>query len=511
MSAMLPDWLTHRARSLPRAPALVSGRRRLDYAVLHAHAARQAHALMEAGVGHGDRVAVIAGTSPAFVAVMHAASLAGAVFAPFNTRLTAGELAEQLGNADPAIMLHDRQCAALAAEATALAGLPAPRRLPLPPASREGALAEAHDADDCHSIVHTSGTAGRAKGVMLTYGGLWASASASALNLGLDPADRWLACLPFHHVGGLSIPIRGAIYGTAVELHAGFDAAAVNAALRADEVTLVSLVPTMLRRMLDADGEPFGGSVRAALVGGGPVPPALLERAAARGLPVVQTYGLTETASQVTTLSPREGLSRLGSAGRPLLSAEVRVDAPAGEPGEILVRGPTVTPGYFRDAGATAAAIRDGWLHTADLGVLDGDGYLTVLDRRDDVIVTGGENVYPGEVEAALLAAPGVEAAAVVGLPDEEWGQRVAAAVVCAGPVDRERLGPFLRGRLAGYKHPAVIERVEAIPATASGKVRRRLVRELLAERLAGGREPAERSLEPGGAARVPFAPEGDA
>lgn len=486
MSAMLPDWLTHRARSLPRATALVSGRRWLGYAALHGHAARQAHALLEAGAAPGERVAVIAGTSPAFVAAMHAASLAGAVFAPLNVRLTAGELAEQLRNVEPAVVLCDGARAALAAEAAALADAPAPRRMPLPPASREGALAEAHDADDCHSIIHTSGTAGRAKGVMLTYGGLWASAAASALNLGLDPADRWLACLPLHHVGGLSIPIRGAIYGTAVELHAGFDAEAVNAALRAGEVTLVSVVPTMLRRMLDADREPFGGSVRAALVGGGPVPPALLERAVARGLPVIQTYGLTETASQVTTLSPAEAMARLGSAGRPLLSAEVRVDAPVGEPGEILIRGPSVTPGYFRDAEATAAAIRDGWLHTADLGVLDGDGYLTVLDRRDDVIVTGGENVYPAEVEAALLAAPGVEAAAVVGLPDEEWGQRVAAAVVSAGPVDRERLGPFLRGRLAGYKHPAIIERVDAIPATASGKTRRRLVRELLAERLAG-------------------------
>ncbi len=504
MSAMLPDWLTHRARSLPRATALASGRRRLGYAALHGHAVRQAHALMEAGAAPGERVAVIAGTSPEFVAAMHAVSLAGAVFVPLNVRLTAGELAEQLGNADPAVVLCDRARAPRAAEAAALAGLPAPRRLPLPPASREGALVEAHDADACHSIVHTSGTAGRAKGVMLTYGGLWASAAASALNLGLDPADRWLACLPLHHVGGLSIPIRGAIYGTAVELHAGFDAAAVNAALRAGEVTLVSVVPTMLRRMLDADREPFGGSVRAALVGGGPVPPALLERAAARGLPVIQTYGLTEAASQVTTLSPAEAMSRLGSAGRPLLSAEVRVDAPVGEPGEILIRGPSVTPGYFRDPEATAAAIRDGWLHTADLGVLDGDGFLTVLDRRDDVIVTGGENVYPAEVEAALLAAPGIEAAAVVGLPDEEWGQRVVAAVVSAGPVDRERLGPLLRGRLAGYKHPAVIERVAAIPATASGKTRRRLVRELLAERL----DAAKPSSGSGTMRRMPFATE---
>ena len=184
------------------------------------------------------------------------------------------------------------------------------------------------------------------------------------------------------------------------------------------------------------------------------MPPALLERATARGLPVVQTYGLTEACSQVTTLSPSEAMSHLGSAGRALLSADVRVDAATGDPGEILIRGPAVTPGYYRDEEATAAAFSDGWLQTGDIGFLDKDGFLTVLDRRDDVIVSGGENVYPAEVEAALLAYPGIEGAAVVGLPDDEWGQRVVAAVVSELPVDLARVEPLLRSRLAGYKIP---------------------------------------------------------
>ncbi len=486
MSAMLPDWLTHRARSLPRVTALARGQRRLSYAALYDYAVRQANALAAAGASPGERVAVVAGASADFVVAMHAATLTGAIFVPLNVRLTAAELAGQLRNADPAVVLCDRPREALASAAARIASLPAPRRMPLPPAAQTAALVDAHDADSCHSIVYTSGTAGLAKGVMLTYGNLWASASASALNLGLDPGDRWLACLPLHHVGGLSIPIRSAIYGTTVELHTGFVPEAVNAALRSREVTLLSVVPTMLRRMLDAGGPPFDGALRVVLVGGGPVPPALLDRAAARGLPVVQTYGLTEAASQVTTLAPSEAMSRLGSAGRPLLSADVRIDAPAGAPGEILIRGPAVTPGYFRDPEATAAAFTGGWLQTGDIGVLDKDGFLTVLDRRDDVIVSGGENIYPAEVEAALLAYPGIEAAAVVGLPDEEWGQRVAAAVVSGQPVELPRIEPLLRSRLAGYKIPAAVERVDALPTTASGKVQRRRVRELLVERLAG-------------------------
>ncbi len=486
MSAMLPDWLTHRARALPRVTAIASGRRRgLSYASLYEYAVRQANALVAAGAGPGERVAVIAGASRDFVITMHATSLAGAIFVPLNVRLTAAELAEQLRNAEPAVVLCDKPREALATEAAALAGAPLPRRLFLPPVPEQAALVDAHDADACHSIVYTSGTAGNAKGVMLTYGNFWASASASALNLGLDPSDRWLACLPLNHVGGLSIPIRSAIYGTAVELHAQFVPETVNRAVRFTDITLLSVVPTMLRRMLNADDRPFDGSLRAVLVGGGPVPPVLLERATARGLPVVQTYGLTEASSQVTTLAPSEAMSHLGSAGRALLSADVRVDAPTGEAGEILIRGPAVTPGYYRDPDATARAFTGGWLQTGDIGLLDGDGFLTVLDRQDDVIVSGGENVYPAEVEAALLAYPGIEGAAVVGVPDEEWGQRVVAAVVSPLPVDLERVEPLLRSRLAGYKIPAAIERFDALPATASGKVQRRFVRQQMAERLA--------------------------
>jgi O-succinylbenzoic acid--CoA ligase len=318
---------------------------------------------------------------------------------------------------------------------------------------------------------------------MLTYGNFWASAAGSAFNMGVLPSDRWLAVLPMFHVGGLSILTRSAIYGTTAVIHAAFDEHAVNHALRYEGVTLLSLVATMLRRMLDADGAPFPPSVRAVLVGGGPVSRDLLERALARGLPVLQTYGLTECTSQVSTLSPADAVSHTGSAGKPLVTTGLRVDAPPGEPGEILVSGPTVTPGYWANPEATARAIRDGWLHTGDVGRIDADGFLYVLDRRDDLIVSGGENVYPAEVEGVLLQHPLIESAAVVGLPDAAWGHVVAAAVVARPGFSPEEAAAWMRTRLAAYKVPRTFHILDALPMTASGKIQRHLVRDDLAGR----------------------------
>lgn len=216
------------------------------------------------------------------------------------------------------------------------------------------------------------------------------------------------------------------------------------------------------------------------------MPRPLLEECARRGIPAVQTYGLTEAASQVTTLAPADALRKLGSAGRPLFPVTVRIadeagrPLPPGEAGEILVRGPTVTAGYFGRPEETARALRDGWLHTGDIGYLDQEGYLYVLDRRDDLIVSGGENVYPAEVEAVLRQHPAVADAAVIGLPDERWGQTVAAAVVlrpgCA--VDGDELVRFCRERLAGYKVPRCFRIVPSLPRNAAGKLLRRALRE---------------------------------
>jgi o-succinylbenzoate---CoA ligase len=236
--------------------------------------------------------------------------------------------------------------------------------------------------------------------------------------------------------------------------------------------------------MLDARGDrPYPASLRCVLLGGGPAPRPLLERCARLGVPVAQTYGLSETTSQIATLAPRDALRKPGSAGRAIYPNEIRIAADGSAPGEILVRGPVVMSGYSGRPDATARAIVDGWLHTGDIGTLDADGFLYVLDRRDDLIITGGENVYPAEVEAVLLALPWVAEAAVIGVPDDVWGQRVVAVVRIAERPDvadpEETLRAYCRAQLAGYKTPREIRVVtDLLPRTASGKLRRMALRE---------------------------------
>jgi O-succinylbenzoic acid--CoA ligase len=297
------------------------------------------------------------------------------------------------------------------------------------------------------TVILTSGTTGEAKAVGLTAENHEASAIASAWNLGVAPDDRWLCCLPLWHVGGLAILHRSAIYGTTAVVHDGFDVDAVRESLESGEATLVSLVATMLQRLIDA-GLGEWPALRAALVGGGPIPRGLVDWAADRGFPLVPTYGMTETASQVVT------------GHRPLLGVELRI----GDGGEILVRGPMVAPG---------AVDADGWLHTADRGRLDDDGLLYVEGRIDDVIVTGGENVAALEVEEALLSHPAVRDAAVAGRPDPEWGEAVTAYVVLAADVPDADLLAHCRAHLAGFKVPKAIHRVEKLPRNAAGKLQR--------------------------------------
>ena len=340
-----------------------------------------------------------------------------------------------------------------------------------------------------HSLLYTSGTTGTPKGAILTYGNhLW-SAIGSALNLGVREDDRWLACLPLFHVGGLAILLRGAIYGTTAVVHESFDAARVNASIDEDGVTIISVVANMLQRMLDQRADqPYPASMRCVLLGGGPAPEPLLQRCAALDVPVVQTYGLTETASQVATLAPEDALPKLGSAGKPLFGTELRIEGqdgshlPAGAEGEIVVRGPTVTPGYLNRPEATAEAIHGGWLHTGDIGYVDAEGYLYVLDRRDDLIVSGGENVYPAEIEAVLQSHPDVAEAGVYGAPDERWGQTPVAAVVLrpGATITPDTLMAHCREHLAAYKTPSRIELHDQLPRNAAGKLMRSRLRELL-------------------------------
>ena len=496
LTGFVPDWLRQRAQLSPQRVALEANGARFTYAELDAAVDAMTAGLIESGVRSGETVALLAQNGAPFAQAVHAIARAGAVLMPLNLRLTPSELAWQVGDAGVHRVLHDESSLELARslreevaplELIRLESL-ASRSASTSAERGQGAEATRFDLSGLHSVVYTSGTTGRPKGAMLTYGNhLWA-ATASALNLGLQANDRWLACLPLFHVGGLSILLRSVIYGTTAVAHPRFDATQVNAAIDNEGITVISVVANMLQRMLDERNDrPYPASLRCVLLGGGPAPEPLLRRCAEIGVPVVQTYGLTESASQIVTLSPEDALRKLGSAGKPLFGAELSVlddqghECAPGKPGEIVLRGPSVSPGYLNHPEATAEVIRDGWLHSGDLGRLDGEGYLYVLDRRDDLIVSGGENVYPAEIEAALQAHPEVVEAGVYGVDDERWG-KVPVAVVVPGDgstVTEEALLAHCRERLAAYKTPRRVVFADALPRTASGKLMRKRLAEI--------------------------------
>jgi O-succinylbenzoic acid--CoA ligase len=357
--------------------------------------------------------------------------------------------------------------------------------------------------DDAALVLYTSGTSGQPKGAVLSFTNLLASAAAQGELLGSDPTDRWLLCMPLFHVGGLSILIRSVLAGSSVVLQARFEAERVSEALDGEGITHVSFVATMLARLLEVRGERrVPEALRLVLLGGGPAAQSLLERARALGYPIAPTYGLTEAASQVATRPPDARPARtedLASGLRALPGVEIRiVDSSgaavgAGGVGEIEVRGPIVMVGYLEDRASSGRGLRDGWLATGDLGWLDAEGGLRVLDRRSDLIVSGGENVYPAEVESVLTAHPNVVEAGVVGGGDPDYGQRPVAFVVWEGiqPFDDESLSRWCGERLARFKQPVAFHPVEGLPRTPSGKLMRRRLASLL-------RAPGERSRGPG-------------
>lgn len=408
---------------MPERLALRAGGVDVSFGELQ-HEAEQASARLEGqGAGAESIVPLEARPTPEFAAILHAAWSLGAAVEPYRP----GE--------PPSPPQH-------------LDGKTAPPRTGPP-----GTLAR----------LYTSGTSGAPRAVDLTRENFLYSAIGTAFGLGVAPTDRWLCCLPLHHVAGFSILTRSALYGIGVVMHDGFDEDRVAASLEEDEVTLVSLVATQLIRLLQADVDLR--TPGAIVMGGGPVPLEAIEEATGRGATVIQVYGMTETTSQVTLLETADAERKAGSAGRALLGAEVRT-----EEGEILVRGPVVAPGSLAE---------DGWLHTGDLGTIDAEGYLWVDGRKDDLIVTGGENVMPERVEEAIKSHPDVADAAVVGRPDPEWQQAVTAIVVMrpGAREDAESLRAHCAQELAGYEVPKAFAFVPDLPRTASGKLMRSVLR----------------------------------
>lgn len=491
------DWLARRARATPNATALVWAETgsEWDYAELDAAADGLAHRLAGLGLGPDDHLGMLLSARVEAAVLVHAAMRLGATLVPLNTRLTPRELEAQIDLADVTAIVCGDETEQFAVEATDAAE-PVPLvSLDEPQWERVEALSTATRADfdtvdwaedDTLLLLFTSGTTGEPKAVVLQYGNVYASAIASAFRLGVLPEDRWLVPLSLYHMGGLAPLYRSTLYGTAVVLRGEFEPGVVADDIAAHDVTGVSLVPTMLKRMLDSRGT-LSDSLRFVLLGGAPAPDSLVERCRDYHVPVCPTYGMTETASQISTARSQEAFDHLGTVGQPLFGTDVTVvdddgtPVDSGELGEFVVAGPTVSPGYYRNPEATEAAFSDHGLHTGDVGYRDEAGRLYVQNRKDDRIITGGENVDPGEVVAVLRDHPEIEDAAVVGLPDEEWGERVAALVVRRGEdLTAEDVEEHCRERLAGYKIPRLVEFAADLPRTASGTIERAAVRERL-------------------------------
>ena len=443
------DWLSHRVVSSPEDTALVRAEdgEAWTYTDLDQLVSETAGRLVAHGVEAGDTLGVLTPPYVGTVGLIHAAMRIGATFVPLGEGLTERELAERIESVELS--------AVVCAESTENKALGAVERTKsVPVFSVDAPVAESVTAvhevepepvasstwefDDVLCILFTSGTTGDPKPVPLTTGNVYSSAVASAFRLGLGEDDRWLVSLALHHTGGLAPVYRSALYGTTLILREGFDPGGTADDIDTFDATGVSLVPTMLQQMLDRRGT-LSDSLRVVLLGGAPASDELLERCRDYSIPVYPTYGMTEAASQIATATPRQTQDRLNTVGRPIFGTDVSiVDADGtavgpGETGEIVVDGPTVTGGYIDSDNGTEDLDRSEFgqhgLHTGDVGRLDEDGYLYVLNRVDDRILSGGENVEPGEVVDVLCEFPAVEDVAVVGLEDDVWGERVSALI----------------------------------------------------------------------------------
>src|SRR5699024_2124065 len=419
--------------------------------------------LASLNVEKGSPVAILSTNNLDMIVAIHALSYLEAILVLLNTRLTKHELMDQLTRSEATLLLTTES-------------LMEEKQLPFTEQytfsklheqkEKEVLLAYEINLHTPFTMMYTSGTTGAPKGVVHTYGNHWWSAVGSVLNLGLHDKDKWLLTLPLFHVGGLSILIRSVMYGMTVYFMERYDVKVLREALYERGETIASLVTLMLQQLLEEmQGEPLPKDVRCILLGGGSVSASLLERVEKQEVPLFQSYGMTETSSQIVTLSAAYAREKSGSAGKALVPANVAISNPDDEGvGEIIVKGPMVFTGYHQLPTENEKAFSDGWFHTGDLGYLDQDGFLYVVDRRNDLIISGGENIYPSEIEDVLVEFPPIKEAAVVGKKDEKWGQVVVAFVVTKAKFNDEKLLVFLKERLASYKLPKEIIRINELP-----------------------------------------------
>jgi acyl-CoA synthetase (AMP-forming)/AMP-acid ligase II len=498
--------LAHHAARKPDKPLCVFNGDTVTYAEMADRAAALAAGLHQRGVRAGDVIGLLSYNCPEFLETIFAANYLGAIAMPINWRLAAPEVRYILEHSEARALICDEQLLVLANEATAdlgatislgciaknapdgwttLADLRAEDGATVPRARAA--------ADDVHRLMYTSGTTGRPKGVMITHANLAWKNLAHLVEFGVTDADRGLACGPLYHVGALDLTTTTLIAaGATVVIHQAFDPVAVVDEIERSKVTTVWLAPAMVNAImaLDRIEERDLSSVRLVIGGGEKMPIPLIERLQ-RTFPsawFADAYGLTETVSGDTFLDKASTVTKLGSVGRPCLYLELDLWDESGhsvrpnERGEIVLRGPKVFKGYWRDPAATATAFAGGWFHTGDIGVRDEDGYVYIVDRLKDMILSGGENVAGSEVERVLYEHDAVLEVAVVGRPDERWGEVPVAFVALRADstATADELVDHCRGQLAKFKVPKDVVFLDALPRNPSGKVLKRELRDQL-------------------------------
>ncbi|ANY08903.1 acyl-CoA synthetase [Pseudonocardia sp. HH130630-07] len=485
--AGLGSWPARRARMTPGRTALVHGSTSITYAGLAARTAGLASVLRERGVRRGDRVGYLGPNHPAYLETLFATASLGAVFVPLNARLAPPELAFVLGDAGVSVLVHAPGTQIPDGVLTAVGGLREQLVAGELPAGPAEAADEPVTLEDPCLIMYTSGSTGRPKGAVLTHGNLTWNCVNVLVESDVTGDQVALVAAPLFHAAALGMTCLPTLLkgGTCV-LEESFDPARTLELIPRHGITTLFGVPAMYDAIAAQPGFATAdlSSLRTLLCGGSPVPEPTIRRYLDRGCVFVQGYGMTEASPGVLILAPESAHAKAGSAGVPSFFTDVRIAGPDGDPvppgerGEILVRGPNVTPGYWNRPEATDEALAGGWLHSGDVAVMDPDGFVTVVDRIKDMIISGGENIYPAEVESVLAAHPAVAECTVVGTPDERWGEVGRAVVVVRSPVTAAELISFLRERLAGYKVPKHVEFTDALPRTGSGKVRKAAVRE---------------------------------